>query len=225
MQEYLGGTTLSKDNPHFKKGSAFQKDIFQTENDRELNTDEAKDVADTESVETKKKILSGIQSKNDEKFLKAMENEDTGRQYVADVETDKLQKAYEQKQEAMDFMEQGRRIGNASYRTNLAEWGMFNLMNKWIPKEFFFTCIPTSKGTVNIKGRTFNSEEGIVFILEDEKGNIYAKAMRASYDVEVDAKAASLLALEVENTVDYLRGRLDTGENPTGLTVKDILTP
>jgi hypothetical protein len=177
---------------NFKKGSAFGSKNFE---------DRLGQIEKKFGTRTRKQV----EADEGEKDL-IETDKDTGPEYVAKQETQKLKDAKELKAEATDYVDMA--PGASSYRANLAEWGMWLLMQKEIPTTFEYHCIPTKEGSMNVYGRVFQTHDGILFVLKAPNGKVFAKAMRVCMTPEIDVNAVGLLAVELENTYDSLKGLL-----------------
>ncbi len=133
-------------------------------------------------------------------------DKDSGPEYVAMQETQKLKDSKAKKEEAADYV--ANTLSHESYRANLAEWGMYLLMQKDFPIGFEYHCIPTKDGSLNIYGKHFFTQEGILFVLKAPNGKVFIKAVMCCYQSEIDVNAVGLLSVEMENTVDSLKGLL-----------------
>lgn len=177
---------------NFKKDSVFLSKRFENR-------------LDTIEKRLGKRARKQVEADESEKYLLEVDKP-TGPEYVAQEETKKLKEAKDQKDEIANYLDMSH--GFSSYRANLAEWGMWTLMQKDFPPGFEYHCIPTKSGPLNIYGKNFTAKDGILFVLKAPSGKVYAKAVTCSYMPEVDVKAVGLLAVEVENTVDSLKGIL-----------------
>lgn len=190
---------------NFKKGSAFKDDTFKYENE-DFTPEELKDL---ERKDFDPKLLKNIQEKKDKDFVEVMEDDDRGAAYVEGVERGKISKAKDLKDEAANYVDMGKGGSFSSYRANLAEWGMWILMHKNLPKGYEYHCIPTKEGSLDIYGKNFKTKDGIIFVLKDLDGKVYIRAMGISLDTEVDVSNVQLMAVEVENTIDSIEGKLE----------------
>ena len=190
---------------NFKKGSAFKDDKFKYENE-DFTPEELKDL---ERKDFNPKLLEDIQEKKDEDFVEVMEDDERATAYVEGVEKAKISKAKDLRDEAANYVDLGRKGSFASYRINLAEWGMWTLMQKGFPKGYEYHCIPTKEGSLDIYGKNFKTRDGIIFVLKDKEGKVYIRAMGISLNTEIDVSNIQLMAVEVENTIDAIEGRLE----------------
>lgn len=207
----------------FKDSSAFKDDKFKYENEN-FTPEEMKEL---ERKNFDPRIEKEIQDKKDLEFMETMEDDDRATKYIESVETLKMQRAQDLKDEAANYVDMAKGGSYNSYKVNLAEWGMWLLMQKRFPKGYEYHCIPTKPGNLDIYGRNFDTKDGVLFVLKDKQGKIYIKAMGISLNTEVDVGAVQLLAVEVENTIDYIEGNLealDSG-NVVDDAVKKILGP
>lgn len=106
------------------------------------------------------------------------------------------------------------------YFERLADYGNYLLSKVELPKGFRVMCMYT---TPNHKAKLFNGEdisapEGVLFVLHNGKSN-FIKGMKVTRNAEYDINAVEILADELENTVDFLTGKLEDPEqqNPNGL--------
>jgi len=106
------------------------------------------------------------------------------------------------------------------YFERLADYGNYLLSKIELPKGYKVMCIYT---TANHKaylfgGESVNAPEGVLFVLHNGKSN-FIKGMKVTREAEYDINAVEILADELENTVDFLTGKLEDPEqqNPNGL--------
>jgi hypothetical protein len=176
----------------FKRNSVFKSKEFEDH----LDTIEEK-----QGLRTRKEV-EGMEGNYDLEQT----DKDSGPEYVAKQETEKLKQSAIKKEATIDYV--ASTITHESYRANLAEWGMWLLMQKDFPSRFEYHCIPTKDGDLNIYGKNFFTKEGILFVLKAPNGKVFIKAVQCSYMPKVDVNAVGLLSVEVENTVDSLKGLL-----------------
>lgn len=104
------------------------------------------------------------------------------------------------------------------YFERLADYGNYLLSKVELPKGFKIMCIyttPSHKATL-FNGETIDAPEGVLFVLHNGKSN-YIRGMKVTRDAEYDINAVEILADELENTVDFLTGKLEGSEKPSGL--------
>lgn len=208
---------MSKKNK-FKKDSPFEGKEFSVENVHGLDPKQVEDIKSTPGHSRDKKFEQEIEHKQEE-FMQAMEgSEDTGRDYVEHEEKEKISRHVKQKEEVMNYLDMSADF--ASYRANIAEYGMWLMMSKFFPVGYEYHCVPSKEGTMNIYGKTFDTQSGIIFVLKEPKGKVYIQAMKCYYDPTIDVPAIQLMAVNVENTVDMLEGNL----MPTKTDPKSIMT-
>lgn len=182
------------------------REEFSGENEYGLDPDQVKKVKKTPE-HSKDKMLEAVVDEKSQEFVEAMEgDEESARDYVEEQEKGKIKKAQERKDAAMNFLDMS--SGFSSYRTNAAEFGMLILMSKFFPQGYEYHCIPTSKGSQNIYGKVFDTQDGILFVLKEPKGKVFVRAMKCSYDPMIDVPALEVLSVQMENTVDMLEGKL-----------------
>lgn len=134
-------------------------------------------------------------------FLDKMESEQSATAHIKETEDEKLKKGKEVKEEVMDFLDFNRK-SYSSYRVNLSEWGMYQLMSMDLPFGWHYHCIPTKTDKLDIYGKSFDTKEGIVFVLRSPDKKVYVRAMRCTYEVPLDLRAMTNMLLSVENTVE-----------------------
>jgi len=193
----------------------FKEKKFRNENEHNLPDHVVEDIRDTPELKNKKKKLNDALKKDGEDFVNIMEDDDKASKYVEDTEREKLVRSYQQGEEAKSILDG---MTQSSYRANIAEYGMWILVNKYFPKHYQYHCVPTKKGDLNIYGKNFDTKEGLIFVLKDmTTGNVYIKAMLCVYDPDIDIKGVHLMAVEVENTVDALEAKREPIKKPTGI--------
>lgn len=195
MKKKLTDDSFFAENKHFKY-----------DNEYDLNPDEVETLKKTPS-HSKDRMVKDIMAGKDEDFLAKMDTEESGRQYVAEKEEAKKQKQVDQTLEIADRLDMSKK-SFSSYRVNVAEYGMWLLIKKDFPAGYEYHCIPTKPGHLDVYGKSMETKEGILFVLKDKSGKVYAHGMRLSYKPLVDEKAVRLMATNVENTVDALEHRL-----------------
>jgi hypothetical protein len=73
----------------------------------------------------------------------------------------------------------------------------------WRLKLFITTGEP-----IAIKKKAFITKRGLLAILESPSGEYLAKGVTACFDPYVDVKAAQLLGVAIEDTLDYYTGKM-----------------
>jgi hypothetical protein len=187
----------------------FDKSHFKDENPYDFTPKEMEHIRkkdfDSSTVEK-------IKDKHDEKFVEDMESE-----FAADIVASKEREKEGREQKRQDDVKNMLDLspGLTSYRANLAEWGMYLMMQLGMGHNWEYHCVPTKKGRIPVYEKSLDVEEGILFVLRSPDKKTYAKGMKVSYMVEVDTVAVQSLVQEVENTYDDKRGRLerDAGSN------------
>lgn len=207
----------------FKKSSAFKDDKFKYESE-DFTPEEMKEL---ERKGFDPEVAKKIQEEKDLKFMETMEDDSRAADYVESVETLKMKRAQKLKEEVADYVDMAKGGSYSSYKVNLAEWGMWLLMQKNFPKGYEYHCIPTKPGDLNIYGRNFETKDGVLFVLKDKQGRVYIKAMGISLDTMADVTSVQLLAVEVENTIDAIEGTLESIDSNKVVddAVKKILGP
>jgi len=194
-------------------GSLIKQEAFQSPLKKEI-ANIKKNLGDTNA----EKAIKNLQEERQTDFLDKMESEESGTAYVKKTEEAKLKQAFDQKLAAMDYLSG---LPHVSYRTNLAEWGMWKLMNIDWPVGWEYHCIPTKQGEMNVYGKRFDTQDGILFVLKSPKGTVFMKAVSCNYDPEIDTHALTQLSVECENTLDSFRGSLsEVREKPKSIILK-----
>lgn len=124
---------------------------------------------------------------------------------VIETETrkEKARKALED--DLLNFLDEGG--SRTSYRERLASVGLVKLKSIEFSKGWEYFCLPTREnGNLMIEGKNFETHEGIVAILKTPEGKTYSRAMRVTYDPEIDHGAITTLVVQCENTYDRVRG-------------------
>jgi len=195
---------------NFKKASAFKDDKFKYEHDN-FTPDEVKDL---EGHGYDASLAKEIQDKKDLEFVETMEDDIKATKYVADKETDKIKKAQDLKEEAANYVDMAKGGSYNSYKCNLAEWGMYLLMQKRFKPRYDYHVVPTKPGSLDIFGKNFKTKDGVIFVLRDmQTGSVFVKAIGISTDTMVDVSAVQLMCVEVENTVDACEGSLEATDS------------
>lgn len=133
--------------------------------------------------------------------------DDVGRKYV--VEKIEEGRTLEDNHKSVVMSDLQAKAGYAlTYRQKLALYGE-GLLDKieW-DEGWEHYCLPTSGQQIRIYGRSFDTKEGILFILRSAKGEVFSQGVLASYNPVVDTHAVEVFVVNAENTLDSDRGIL-----------------
>ncbi len=198
-----------------------EKDEFIHENEYGFDSQTVKDIKKTPEHSRDKRLKEAIE-KQDYEFVEKMEDDDSAAKYVEQTEQEKMKRAAMQTEEAADFLDfKGK--STSSYIAGAAEYGTWLLLHKYFPQGYDYMVVPTKTGTTRICGRTLDTREGVVFVLKDPRGGIRMSAMGLSFDPMVDVRGLQMMAVNVENTVDFLEGNLEETDSQKAKKVKEIV--
>lgn len=107
-----------------------------------------------------------------------------------------------------------------SYRRRLAEYGFTRLEEIDFPEGWLYFTHPTDGSDINIYGRKFKTQEGVLMIVKSKKGNVYMRAILVTGDPEYDVNAMNILVIQAENVVDSEKGILLSDNKDTASTLK-----
>jgi len=196
-----------------------KKNKFKTELEHKI--EDAKDTLQTKySKEEENKIINEEQLK----FVETMEDDAKALSHVTMTETAKQAALAKQQEQTLDQLDSFKHSYSA-YRANLAEWGMWKLMNIEWPIGWEYHCVPTTSGTQNIYGKNFNTKEGIIFVVKDPRGKVYIRAMLCHYDPEIDSRAVTNYVIQAENTLDTVKGVIERAKKQELDSIVEKYTP
>jgi len=154
--------------------------------------------------EAKKKELA-----EDIEYLRQVdlpESQGGGSKFVRD--TRKEEKKEEQKKEDDAKTYLGAREARIGYRRRLADYGYKRIQEQFFPEDWEYYCIATHGEAINIFGKRYKTQEGILYIVKSPKGNVYVRGIAASHEPEYDIKAVEVMIVQIENTIDSEKGIL-----------------
>lgn len=130
-----------------------------------------------------------------------------GRKFVVDKLKDDEKKEKDVQDTIKNYLETSSQA-RFTYRAKLNDYALSRLEQLDYPDGWEFYSIPTDGTRVKIFTKWFKSEEGILFVLKDKKGNVYTRGIKTTQDPEYDVNAVNVLVTQVENTVDSAKGIL-----------------
>lgn len=143
------------------------------------------------------------------------ESQGGGKKYVIDkIEEERKQEQTQKDTIATDL--QG--AVNITYKTKLAEYGLGKLADVGFPPKWEFYCVPTQKGSLDIFGKRFKTQDGMIIVLRSPKKDVYIRAVGLTYDPIIDMKNINTLAIQAENTLDSIKGLLLSDNKDTMAT-------
>jgi len=189
-------------------------DEFHVDKDTKLKTDplqrltklRREEVGKKEDVIQKEEILAAGQ-----------ENPTKGAREVERQEKIKIDEKKKKEDDALNALEMKKRFYD-SYKRNLAG-SLQTLLQEldWI-KGWTADVVCTKKGAINIKGRPFATQDGILLIVCTPNGRIWHQGITITQEPALDYAALLTMALQVENTMDDARGLLNNKpEEPKGI--------
>lgn len=104
--------------------------------------------------------------------------------------------------------------GKWNYANNLASYGNY-LMSKIDEDNFSARYIPTDGSPIRVYGERIHTKEGIMVVMK--YGEVYVKGFKPCGDADIDINAVEMLAHQVENTLDGLKGVLESDKSESGL--------
>jgi hypothetical protein len=182
---------------------------------------------------TKKELYEQKKREMEEdlEYFKQVENPEArggGRKFVED--TIKEEKKQEEKKDDTNKNYLDSKIGAfVSYKERLAMIAFNEIMNQSFPADWQYYCVPTDGKPLDVWGKKFGTQDGIVYIIRSPKGEVYIRAVKCAYDPDLDINAIKIMVVQIENTIDSWKGLLLSDNVDTKATMKktssDIVIP
>jgi len=142
-----------------------------------------------------------------------------GSQFVRDTRGAEKKEEKKSQDEIKSYLETGRQARH-SYRERIANYGFTRMAESEFPLSWEYYCIATSGTSINIFGKGFRTQEGVLFIVKSPKGNVYVRGIKTTYDPEYDVTAVNIMVVQVENTMDSEKGILLSDNVDTSSTLR-----
>lgn len=143
----------------------------------------------------------------------------TGRDYIADIEKEKVKDEKIKKDDAKSDL-QTKRGRDFTYIRTLAGYGFKRLLDVGFEGGWEYHCLPTDGTPINLYGKQFGTKYGVLVIVKSPKGNVYARGITATQIPEYDAHAVEILVYQAENVMDSEKGLLLSDNKDTAGTLK-----
>lgn len=166
-----------------------------------LNKLQREKLEDAEDVTSREEIMAAGQE-DKKKAIKAIDQQEKA----------KLEKEKTARDEVLNKLDMKKRF-YASYKSSLAQ-GLVQILQSldWI-KGWNADVVITDGSPINIKGKPFSTQDGILLVVCTPKGSVFHQGITISKEPALDYSAIYTLALQVENTMDKARGLLLDGDN------------
>lgn len=103
-----------------------------------------------------------------------------------------------------------------AYRRGLVKYAESQIDDVDLPEGWEISVIPTDGSRIRVYGQGFDTKEGLVFVMRDNKGQVYIKAMMTSMEIEKDFHYVKNIVLPtIENTIDSAKGLMT--DDTTGM--------
>lgn len=148
------------------------------------------------------------------------ESQGGGRKFVHDTRQEEKKEDQKQEDTAKNNLE-SRIDAKFSYRRQLAEYALKRIMNQDPDSDWDIFCVPTDGSVINIFGKRYKTQEGVIYVLRSPKKNVYVRAVRTCYDPEIDIGAIERAMIhQAMNTIDSEKGILLSDNKDTLATFK-----
>ena len=166
-------------------------------------------------AEKKKELAESIEYLRQ---VEVPESQGGGSQFVRD--TRKAEKKEEQAKvdQAKNYLESriSQRFG---YRDRIAVYAI-NESTEIEEEGWQYYCIPTDGRRIDVFGKQFKTQEGVVHVLRSKKGNVYIRAVGLTYNPDVDVKNVHTMLEQARNTIDSEKGLLLSDNKDTAASFK-----
>lgn len=106
------------------------------------------------------------------------------------------------------------------YRERVATYAFNEIIKQNFPDDWEYYCIPTNGEPLNVFGRKYKTQEGLVYIIKSPKGEVFIRAIGVTYNPDIDIKNVGTMVVQIENTIDSWRGLLLSDNVDTHATLK-----
>jgi hypothetical protein len=107
-----------------------------------------------------------------------------------------------------------------TYRQRLAAYAQTGLETITWPFGWIREAVATDGSQINIWGKWFKSQVGILIVVRSPQGGVYVRGIRTTQDPEMDIHAIDILVVQAENTLDSSRGLLLSDNIDTESTLR-----
>jgi len=147
------------------------------------------------------------------------ESQGGGRKFISDYLTEEQRKEQEANDAYASVMQayQQRRFG---YKERLVKYAQDKAI-ELVPDRWTIWIVQTNGEDINVHGKNFKTQDGIVFILRSPSNGVYMRAIGVAYDAIVDMKNMDTMIVIMENTIDSAKGILLGDNKDTHSTFKE----
>lgn len=147
------------------------------------------------------------------------EAEGGGSKFVRDTRKEEKREEKKKDDAAKNYLES--RINQQhGYRDRIASYALQESISMDVTDGWDYYCVPTSGERMNIFGKYFKTQEGVIHILRSKKGNVYIRAVGITYDPDIDVKNVHTMLEQAINTIDSEKGILLSDNKDTAATYK-----
>lgn len=110
--------------------------------------------------------------------------------------------------------------GRLTYLSALCDYALQKIYRDNFPEDWNYYVLPTVGQHINIFGRSFKTQEGVLFVIKSPKGNVFTRGVRITMNPEIDVSNMETMIVQVENTIDSEKGILLSDNMDTPATLK-----
>lgn len=147
------------------------------------------------------------------------ESQGGGSKFVRDTRKEEKKEEIQEADKVKNYLE-SRKQQAFGYRDRLASYALTQTVSLDLEKGWEYYCVPTDGTTLNIFGKHFKTQEGLVHILKSPKENVYVRAVGVTLDPDIDFKNIHTILEQARNTIDSEKGLLLSDNKDTAGTFK-----